>query len=129
MNILRRALLLGALLIPFVGAQAADRLPFEASAFEQAQAAGKPIFVHVTAPWCGTCQRQKPIVAKLEQSDEFADLVIFEVDFDTQPEALQMLQVQSQSTMISFKGERETARAVGETDPNKIESLMDKALQ
>ncbi|GAB2177502.1 thioredoxin family protein [Dongia sp. agr-C8] len=128
MRLLRRTFLLSTLLLPFATAQAATRQSFDPAAFQQAQAAGKSILVHVTAPWCPTCKRQKPIVAQLEQDAKFGELMIFEVDFDSQKDALQLLQVQAQSTMIAFKGKTETGRAVGITDPEQIEALMDKAL-
>ena len=45
---------------PFMAAvapvAALDKAPFDAKAFEDAQAAGKPILVEVTAPWCPTLQ-------------------------------------------------------------------------
>lgn len=129
MNMIRRALLLSALclMIPIGGAQAAVQKPFDAKAFEEAQAANAPILVHVTAAWCGTCKTQKPIVADLAQRPDFADLVIFDVDFDTQTDVLQALQVQYQSTMITFKGREETFRVVGATDPKAIEDIVRKA--
>jgi thioredoxin 1 len=100
----------------------------EIPGFAKAAAAGKPILVHVTAAWCGTCKIQKPIVSRLEKEPAFKDLVVFNVDFDSQKEILRDLQVQSQSTMIIFKGEREIDRSVGETDPAAIEALLKKAL-
>jgi thiol:disulfide interchange protein len=39
--------------------------PFDTSAFQQAQAAGKPILVDVTASWCPTCKVQRPIVQEI----------------------------------------------------------------
>jgi thioredoxin 1 len=110
------------------GALALKVKEIEIPSFAKAAAAGKPILVHVTAPWCGTCKIQKPIVSKLEKEPAFKDLVVFNVDFDSQKEILRDLQVQSQSTMIVFKGEKEVDRSVGETDPAAIEALLKKAL-
>lgn len=128
MNPIRRALLLGALcmLVP-MSAQAAVQKPFDAKSFEEAQAANAPILVHVTAEWCGTCKIQKPIVADLAQRPDFADLIIFDVDFDTQADVVQAFKVQYQSTMITFKGRDETFRVVGATDPKAIEDIVRKA--
>jgi thioredoxin 1 len=110
------------------GALALKVKEIEIPSFAKAAAAGKPILVHVTAPWCGTCKIQKPIVSKLEKEPAFKDLVVLNVDFDSQKEILRDLQVQSQSTMIVFKGEKEVDRSVGETDPAAIEALLKKAL-
>ena len=109
-------------------ARAAQRLPFEAKAFESALAAGGSILVHVTAPWCGECKQQKPIVARLADQPEFKSVTIFEVDFDSQKDALRELHVQKQSTLLAFKGGKEVARVVGDTRSSAIEAVMRKAL-
>jgi thioredoxin-like negative regulator of GroEL len=107
---------------------AAERSVFEPVAFEAARAAGKPILVHITAPWCGECKQQKPIVAALAETSEFKNLVVFDVDFDTQKNALRQLNVRTQSTLVIFKDGAEVDRAVGITRKEAIESVMRKAL-
>jgi thiol-disulfide isomerase/thioredoxin len=126
----RRAMLLGVVVVIMraATAYAADRLPYDAEVFQAALEAGKPILVHVTAPWCGECKLQKPIVARLAERSEFKDLTIFDVDFDTQKEALRRLKVQKQSTLLVFKGKAEITRSVGVTRAEAIEALMKKAL-
>jgi len=106
----------------------AERLPYDANAFQSVLATGKPILVHVTAPWCRECNVQKPIVAETAQRPEFKDLTIFNVDFDTQKDALRQLRVQKQSTLVIYKGKAEVDRAVGITRREAIEALMQKAL-
>ncbi len=126
---LRRLFVAAALLgISMTGADAAQRLPYEAKTFELAAGSGKPILVHVTAPWCRQCNAQKPIVAEFGERPEFKQLTIFEVDFDTQKDALHRLNVQKQSTILIFKGKTEIARAVGITRRDEIDALMKKAL-
>lgn len=116
------------LLLGTFNAFAADRLTYEAKAFQAARDAGKPILVHVTAPWCMECKAQKPIVAALALQPEYKDLTIFDVDFDTQKDAVRALDVQMQSTLIAYKGKTEVARAVGITKREAIESVFKKAL-
>lgn len=99
--------------------------PFDAEAFQSAQAAEKVILVDITAPWCPTCRQQRPIVEQIER--ERPDLVVFEVDFDTAKDVLKRFHVQYQSTLVLFRGAREVARSVGETDPTLIRSLIAKA--
>ena len=99
--------------------------PFDAKAFQASQAAGKSILVDITASWCPTCKQQKPIVEEIEK--EHPDLVVYDVDFDTAKDALREFRVQHQSTLIVFKGQKEVARSIGETDPAPLRSLVAKA--
>jgi thioredoxin 1 len=96
--------------------------------FMEAVAAGEPVLVHITAPWCGECELQKPIVAELLATPDFRDMKEFKVDFDTQKDALKQLHVQMQSTLIVYKGGKEVDRMTGKTDPAVIEAIMRKAL-
>lgn len=111
-----------------VNALAADRFAYESKKFQDTLAAGKPILVHVTAPWCGECKLQKPIVAALAQEPAYKTLTIFDVDFDTQKDALRELKVQKQSTLVVFKDNAEAGRAVGITRRAAIEDIVKKGL-
>ena len=63
-------------------ALAADKKPFDQKAFEAAQAAGQPILIDVSAPWCPTCKAQAPILARLQAEPRMKSLVAFTIDFD-----------------------------------------------
>lgn len=91
-------------------------------------AAGGPIIIHVTAPWCGTCKRQKPIVAELLAKPEFKGLKKIDVDFDSQGDVLRKFKVQTQATMLVFNGGKEIDRAIGQTTPEAIAALFKKAV-
>jgi thiol-disulfide isomerase/thioredoxin len=126
---LRFALLCAALVAGLVGtAQAAQHVFWNQAAFASAQNAGKSIIVHVTAPWCPTCAKQRPTIAALENDPKYAQAIIFEVDFDTQKDVLKEMHVSVQSTLIAFKGKTETARATGITDPAEIRALFERSL-
>lgn len=103
--------------------------PFSAAAFKAAQRAGAPILVDVHADWCPTCRRQAPTVAAIARDPAFAKLVILKVNFDTQAAEKAALGVRQQSTLIAFKGAKETARATGITDPGQIRALAATALR
>jgi thiol-disulfide isomerase/thioredoxin len=127
----RRHLLAGfalnaALLSSF--ALAADKQHFEAKAFESAQAAGKPILVEVTAPWCPTCKAQAPILQRLTTDLKFKNLQVFSVDFDTRKDVLKQFKVRTQSTLIVFKGNVEQGRSTGDTNEASIAALLNKAI-
>lgn len=124
-----RILLLAAVLaIPVANADAAERHRYDSTAFRTALSSGKAILVHVTAPWCGECKLQKPIVAAITAMPEYDALTIFDVDFDTQKDALRALNVQTQSTLIVYRDKSETTRAVGITRRDAIEAVLRKAL-
>jgi thiol-disulfide isomerase/thioredoxin len=109
-------------------AHASDQKPFDAKAFEAAQAAGKSILVEVHAPWCPVCKAQAPILARLSGDAKFKDVVRFTIDFDSQKALLRKFNVQRQSTLITFKGKQETGRSTGDTNPASLESLLAKAI-
>jgi thiol-disulfide isomerase/thioredoxin len=107
---------------------AAEPKPFDATALAAEQKAGKSIVVHVSAPWCPTCKAQKPILDKLAADPAFKDFVIFDLDFDTGGSALRALNARSQSTLVVYKGDKETGRSVGDTNAGSIEALLKTAL-
>ena len=110
------------------GPALAGEQPYTPAAMAAAQAEGRPVVVHVTAPWCSTCQAQKPIVAALIADPRFAAVTVFDVDFDSQKAVLRKLDVRAQSTLIAFRGRRETARSSGDTDRASIARLFGKAV-
>jgi thioredoxin 1 len=109
-------------------ARATQRQPFSDAAFEAAQAAGRPILVEVTAPWCPTCRAQKPHVDAVAADPRMADALLLSVDFDSQKDALRRLNVRTQSTLIAFRGRDERGRATGVTDGAAIRELLFRAL-
>jgi thiol-disulfide isomerase/thioredoxin len=108
--------------------QAAERAPFTDAAFQAAQAAGRPILIEVTAPWCPTCRAQKPHVDAVAADPRMREAVVFSIDFDTQKDALRRLSVSRQSTLIAFRGTQERGRATGVTDGAAIRELLFRAL-
>ena len=120
----RLPLLAAALIALPLAARAAQ--PFDGKTFADAQAAGKSILVEVTAPWCPTCAKQKPIIQGLEA--EQPKLLVLNIDFDTSKDLLKRFGVQAQSTLIVYKGQTEVGRSTGQTDSAVIHALIGKGL-
>ena len=109
-------------------ASAAEWKPFNAAEFAAAQKDGKSILVDIFAPWCPVCRAQAPILEKLTAEPKFKDLVVFKVDFDTQTNDIRVLKANQQGTLITYKGEAEKSRSVGDTNQGSIAALLDSAL-
>jgi thiol-disulfide isomerase/thioredoxin len=109
-------------------AAAAETVPYSAAAFDAAQSAGRSILVEVHAPWCPTCKAQVPILGELEKAPQYQNLLVVHVDFDTQKDAVKRFDARTQSTLITFKGGKETARSVGDTNHDTIAALLAKAI-
>jgi len=103
-------------------------MPYTPQTFEQLTQAGKPVVVHVTAPWCPTCKAQKPIVDGLMKQPAYRDLTVLDVDFDTDRTALKKFKVTMQSTFVAYKGRSEVGRSVGDTSAPGIDGLFKKTI-
>ena len=123
LQLLLRAVLGLAVVLAFVfSARAAQ--PFDAKAFQAAQAARKTILIGVSASWCSTCKRQRPILQNAEK--ERPGLVVFDVDFDSAKDVLRRFGVRHPSTLVVFNGTTEVGRSTGDTDPVSIRALIAK---
>ena len=110
-------------------AHAIEKRKYDATTFKAAQSANKSILVDVSATWCPTCKAQHKVLDSLSKRPEFKDIVVFEVDFDNQKDALKAFNARQQSTLIAFRGSAETKRSVGETAVEAIESLLKSSLK
>jgi len=72
-------------------ARADPAAPFDPAAYNAALAAGKPMLVEISAPWCPTCRAQKAVLAELLADPKFADLVHLDVDFDSRKDVVRAL--------------------------------------
>ena len=126
---MRRQILLFSLLVPFwvSGALAAEQ-PYTAAAFDKLLAGRQPLAVVLHADWCPSCRAQAPVLKDLAATPEFKNLTILVADFDTERALRQRLNVSQQSTIVTFNGGREAARASGYTDRDRLTSLLRTAL-
>jgi thioredoxin 1 len=85
-----------------------NSLNFQAEVLDSAT----PVFVDVTAEWCGPCRMAKPIVEELAQEGSQA-LKVVVIDGDESPDLAQRLRVRGFPTFIVFKGGTEVRRTAG----------------
>lgn len=110
--------------LAFAPAAPYNPVAFDRAAFEQAQAADKRILVDIWAPWCPTCRAQEPIIDRVAAARGNESLVVFRVHFDDQKAEVRRFGAQRQSTLIAYRGTRETGRLVADTDPGRIAALV-----
>ena len=117
-----------ALMATSVSMAMAGELPFDQKKFDTAVAGGKSVVVDFSATWCPTCKAQKPIVDKLMALPKYKTVTLFVADYDKEVALKKQLRVAQQSTFVVFKGGKEVTRSTGQTDPDVLASVFDKAL-
>lgn len=122
-------LALAVVLPGITSAGAFEQKKFDPTSFKAAQDSNKSILVDISATWCPVCKAQHQVLAALAKKPEYNELVVFEVDFDTQKDVVRSFNAQRQSTLIAFKGAQETRRLVAETAAGPIEDLLKSSLK
>ena len=107
---------------------AGEKMNFDQAAFDAAQAAGKPILIDIRADWCIVCARQAPIIQSLAAQPRFSELVVFEIDFDSQKDLVRDFDAFRQATLIAYKGSEEVGRSIYESRADAIEDLLELTL-
>lgn len=130
MTLTRRSVALALLGLPLAGAlrsaHAATMQPYTAEAFAKATKAGGPVFVHVYAPWCLQCRAQENILNRLMSEPKFAGATFLRVSYDGQKDVVEKLNV-PRSTLIAFKGTRETGRMSWGVTEDSVVKVLDTA--
>ena len=108
-------------------AQALELRPYSAAELADAQKSGRAVAVIFHADWCPTCKIQQQTLESLKKEGGL-ELTVLVADYDTEKDLRREHRVRSQSTLIAFKGTRETGRIVGDTAPDKIRAVLKTAL-
>jgi thioredoxin 1 len=121
----RRSLLagmaaLGAFAAP---ASAFEIKPYDAKAADKAIASGRPVILHVYAPWCLQCHAQAAILDQIKSDSAYAGLTVFRVDYDNQNDVVARLKC-PRSTVIAYRHGKEVKRmSWGVTEASVVEVM------
>ncbi len=84
--------------------------------------------LHFHADWCSTCRAQEKAFQGMKGAPALKDVTLLVVDYDQEKPLRKALKVRSQSTVIVYKGEQQTAMLAGETDTAALQQALKSAL-
>jgi len=115
-----------ALSAAFNFAQALDIQPYAPETLAAKQKAGESVALHFHADWCPTCRAQEKVFNGWK-GDASVPGTLLIVNYDKERELKRQLGVRTQSTVIAYKGAKETGRLAGDTDPKALRAVLDSA--
>ncbi len=107
-------------------AVALDIQPYSPESLAAKQKAGEAVALHFHADWCPTCRAQEKVFNGWK-GDATVPGTLLIVNYDKERELKRQLGVRTQSTVIAYKGSKETGRLAGETDPAPLRAVLDSA--
>ena len=107
-------------------ALALDIQPYAPETLATKQKAGESVTLHFHADWCPTCRAQEKVFNGWK-GDASVPGTLLIVNYDKERELKRQLGVRTQSTVIAYKGAKETGRLAGDTDPKALRALLDSA--
>tara|TARA_Y100001936_G_scaffold234891_1_gene262514 strand:+ start:367 stop:738 length:372 start_codon:yes stop_codon:yes gene_type:complete len=123
---MKKILVILILLIQFP-ANAADKYTnFSLSSLEKAKASGKTVVVNSYEPWCWSCRKQDKVL--IGAKDEFKDVVFLTYQQGKHKNIAQALNISVRTTIVVFKGKKEVARIIGQTEKTEIYSAIKKGI-
>ena len=98
---------------------------FKKELFDKAQADGKVVIVSSWIKYCTSCASQMKVLDKAKNDFDNIEYFKFAV---TNKEIAQMFDVQYQTTLLIFKNNEEVHRSIGQTNKDKIYSIIESVL-
>ena len=109
--------------------QAAGLGEFNPSTFQTLQTHNRPVVLFVHAPWCPICRAQEQTIKQLLATPKYKDVTVLTIDFDTQKPVWSRFGVKQQSTLIGYRGSKETGRLSYNSDPARVTAVLSSTLR
>jgi len=84
----------------------------------------KNAVITFSAPWCGACKMQKPLINDVADAHHDKDIIIGFIDTDNETEVSQLFQIQGIPTTIGFKDGEIAFRHSGLLSRRNLEQLI-----
>ena len=123
---MKKLLVILILLIQFP-VNAADKYTnFSISSLEKEKATGKTVVVNSYEPWCWSCRKQDKVL--IGAKDEFKGVVFLTYQQGKHKDIAEALNISVRTTIVVFKGKKEVARIIGQTEKTEIYSAIKKGI-
>ena len=97
---------------------------FNKELFNKAQSDGKIVIISSWIKYCSSCASQMKVLNKAKKDGKLSDIKFDNIEyfsFDvTNKEISNLFDVQYQTTLLIFKGDKEVYRSIGETTEDLI---------
>jgi len=98
---------------------------FTKDIFESAQKIGKAVVVNSWSKYCYTCLKQAKVIENAKK--DFKDILFLSYE-QKNKDIAKYLNIDFRSTIVIYKDNKETARAIGITKKEEIYSLIKKGI-
>ena len=106
---------------------AADKYTnFSLESLEKEKANGKTVVINSYEPWCWSCRKQDKVL--IGAKDEFKNVVFLTYQQGKNKDIAEALNVSVRTTIVVFKGQKEVARIIGQTEKSEIYSAIKKGI-
>ena len=129
---MKKILILFICLFAFNSNAMEKKTTFNKDLFNEAQAQGKVVIVSSWIKYCTSCASQMKVLNTAKNNGELSDIKFDNIEyfsFDVRnKEIANLLNVQYQTTLIIFKGNKEVYRSVGETTKDLIYDALKNSI-
>ena len=112
------------ILMPLNSIALEKKTTFDKELFNKAQSDGKVVVVSSWIKYCYSCASQMKVLKEAKKKGKLSDINFDNIEyfsFDvTNKEISNLLNIQYQTTLLIFKGDKEVYRSIGETTKDLI---------
>ena len=105
---------------------------FNKELFNKAQSEGKVVIVSSWIKYCSSCASQMKVLNTAKNNGELSDIKFDNIEYFSfnvrNKDIANLLDVQYQTTLIIFKGNKEVYRSVGETTKDLIYEALKNSI-
>ena len=87
----------------------------------------KPVLVEFTAPWCSYCRRLAPALEQVTREHQ-EDLLVCQIDYDSQPELVEREQIELIPTLLLYQGGQLLGSIVAPESKAQLEDFLAESL-